>query len=31
VVKALALEHRLPELSRDAHFDTVPDLERKDW
>jgi hypothetical protein len=28
---ALALEHGLPVLSRDHHFDVVPDLERKTW
>lgn len=30
-VAALALQHRLPVLSRDRHFDVVPDLERKSW
>jgi tRNA(fMet)-specific endonuclease VapC len=30
-IAALALQHRLPVLSRDQHFDAVPDLERKDW
>jgi hypothetical protein len=28
---ALAPEHGLPVLSRDHHFDVVPDLERKTW
>jgi tRNA(fMet)-specific endonuclease VapC len=30
-IAALALQHRLPVLSRDEHFDAVPDLERKPW
>ena len=30
-IAALALQHRLPVLSRDQHFDVVPDLERKRW
>ena len=30
-IAALALEHRLPLLSRDVHFDGVPDLERRSW
>ncbi len=30
-IAALALQHRLPILSRDQHFDVVPDLERKGW
>lgn len=30
-IAALALEHRLPVLSRDAHFDAVPGLERTAW
>jgi predicted nucleic acid-binding protein len=30
-IAALALQHRLPVLSRDNHFDVVPDLERKGW
>ena len=30
-IAALALQHRLPILSRDQHFDVVPDIERKDW
>lgn len=30
-IAALALQHRLPVLSRDQHFDVVPDLERKSW
>jgi predicted nucleic acid-binding protein len=30
-IAALALQHRLPILSRDRHFDVVPHLERKGW
>jgi tRNA(fMet)-specific endonuclease VapC len=30
-IAALALQHRLPVLSRDAHFDVVPDLNRRSW
>lgn len=30
-IAALALQHRLPVLSRDAHFDAVPRLERRSW
>lgn len=30
-IAALALQHRLPVLSRDHHFDVVPGLERKNW
>jgi predicted nucleic acid-binding protein len=30
-IAALALQHRLPVLSRDQHFDVVPDLVRKSW
>lgn len=30
-IAALALQHRLPVLSRDEHFDAVPDLERVAW
>jgi tRNA(fMet)-specific endonuclease VapC len=30
-IAALALEHRLPVLSCDHHFDVVPDLKRKTW
>ena len=30
-IAALALQHRLPVMSRDQHFDSVPDLERKTW
>jgi len=30
-IAALALEHRLPVLSRDAHFDVVPGLRRQAW
>jgi tRNA(fMet)-specific endonuclease VapC len=30
-IAALALQHGLPVLSRDAHFDAVPGLERQGW
>lgn len=30
-IAALALQHRLPVLSRDAHFDAVPRLSRQGW
>ena len=30
-IAALALQHRLPVLSRDQHFDFVPGLVRKGW
>jgi predicted nucleic acid-binding protein len=30
-IAALALQHRLPILTRDEHFDVVPDLERRAW
>lgn len=30
-IAALALQHRLPVLSRDAHFDHVDDLTRVSW
>jgi predicted nucleic acid-binding protein len=30
-IAALALQHRLPVLSRDEHFDAVPDLHRRSW
>ncbi len=30
-IAALAMQHRLPILSRDAHFDAVPDLQRTGW
>lgn len=30
-IAALALQHRLPLLSRDQHFDAVPELDRKGW
>ncbi len=30
-IAALALQHRLPVLSRDEHFDAVPGLERRGW
>jgi tRNA(fMet)-specific endonuclease VapC len=30
-IAASALQHRLPVLSRDEHFDAVPNLERQSW
>lgn len=30
-IAALALEHGLPVLSRDQHFDVVPEIERASW
>lgn len=30
-IAALALQHRLPVLSRDEHFDVVPDIDRESW
>jgi len=30
-ISALAIEHRLPVLTRDVHFDAVPGLNRIDW
>jgi len=30
-IAALALQHRIPILSRDQHFDAVPDIERRSW
>ena len=30
-IAALAMQHRLPILSRDAHFDGLPDLRRVKW
>jgi predicted nucleic acid-binding protein len=30
-IAALALQHRLPVLSRDAHFDAVAGIERRTW
>lgn len=30
-IAALSIQHRLPLLSRDHHFDVVPHLERKGW
>lgn len=30
-IAALALQHRLPVMSRDEHFDAVPDLRRETW
>ena len=30
-IAALALQHGLPILSRDEHFDAVPGLERRSW
>jgi len=30
-IAALALQHQLPVLSRDRHFDSVPNLQRTSW
>jgi len=30
-IAALAVEHRLPILSRDENFDTLESIERRDW
>ena len=30
-IAALALQHRLPVLSRDQHFDAVPNVRRQSW
>lgn len=30
-IAALALQHRLPVLSRDVHFDAVPGVDRRSW
>ena len=30
-IAALALQHQLPVLSRDQHFDVVPGLDRRSW
>jgi tRNA(fMet)-specific endonuclease VapC len=30
-IAALALQHRLPVLSRDEHFDVLPGFERRRW
>jgi predicted nucleic acid-binding protein len=30
-IAALALQHRLPVMSRDEHFDAVPGLRREAW
>jgi predicted nucleic acid-binding protein len=30
-IAALALQHQLPVLTRDEHFDAVPDLEKRSW
>ena len=30
-IAALALEHRMPVLTRDEHFDAVPGLARRSW
>jgi tRNA(fMet)-specific endonuclease VapC len=30
-IAALALQHKLPILSRDQHFDAVAEIERRDW
>lgn len=30
-IAALAMQHRLPILSRDGHFDALPGIERASW
>ena len=30
-IAALAIQHALPVLSRDEHFDSIPKLERRHW
>lgn len=30
-IAALAIQHALPILSRDGHFDAVPDVQRESW
>jgi tRNA(fMet)-specific endonuclease VapC len=30
-IAALALQHKLPVLTRDPHFDAVPGMKRQDW
>jgi tRNA(fMet)-specific endonuclease VapC len=30
-IAALAIQHRLPVMSRDEHFDVVPGLRRQGW
>ena len=30
-IAALAIQHALPVLSRDEHFDAVPDIDRESW
>jgi tRNA(fMet)-specific endonuclease VapC len=30
-IAALALQHKLPVLTRDRHFDAVPGMKRQDW
>ena len=30
-IAALAVQHRLPILSRDRHFDDLPEIERRGW
>lgn len=30
-IAALALQHRLPVLTRDEHFDGIPDVRRETW
>lgn len=30
-IAALAMQHRLPVLSRDQHFDAVPQIKRQGW
>jgi predicted nucleic acid-binding protein len=30
-IAALAIQHRMPVVSRDRHFDAVPGIERREW
>lgn len=30
-IGAIAVEHRLPVLSRDVHFDAIPEIQRRAW
>jgi predicted nucleic acid-binding protein len=30
-IAALARQHAMPVLSRDHHFDFIPDIQRLDW
>ena len=30
-IAALAIQHKLPVLSRDQHFDVVPNVKRRNW